>query len=176
MRNQQISLKPQDLVVLFKLMLLGKETFTYASLAKALFLSASEVHASLARTRLARLVGPNQNGSVSVASAAFRDLLLHGARYVFPPVTGSMVRGTPTAHAGPSLRDVIVQTEEPPPVWPYAKGTVRGLALQPLYPTVPRAASLDSRLYDALSLFDALRIGRSRERDLASAALGKMLS
>lgn len=47
MKNQQVTLKPQDLVILLKL-LLSKQTFTYSALGKALVMSASEVHAGRA--------------------------------------------------------------------------------------------------------------------------------
>lgn len=125
--------------------------------------------------RLARLVKSDHDGEITIAREALSDLLLHGAQFVFPAVTGPLARGIPTAHASPAMRDFFVQSDEPPPVWPYAKGTVRGMALQPLYPSVPRAAEKDSRLYEALALFDALRIGRSREREFATAALQKLL-
>jgi hypothetical protein len=175
-KNQQLTLKPQDLVVLLKLVSAPREPFTYGSIGKALFISASEVHASLTRARIARLVTSDQDGDIAVARDALRELLLHGAQFVFPAVTGPLIRGIPTAHASPAMRDFLVESDEPPPVWPYAKGTVRGIALQPLYPTVPRAAEIDSRLYEALALFDALRMGRSREREFASAALKKVLT
>jgi hypothetical protein len=175
-KNQQLSLKPQDLVVLLKLVSASEKPFTYGSIGRALFISASEIHASLTRARVARLVTSDHDGEITVAREALRELLLRGAQFVFPAVTGPMIRGIPTAHASPAMRDFLVQSDEPPPVWPYAKGTVRGIALYPLYPTVPRAAEIDSRLYDALALFDALRIGRSREREFASVALKKVLT
>lgn len=176
MKNQQVTIKPQDLVVLLKLITAFEEPFSYAAVGKSLYISASEVHASLARARAAQLVTSDQGREVVIARAAFRELLLHGARFVFPAVTGSLVRGVPTAHASPVLRDLLVQSEEPPPVWPYSKGTVRGTAVHPLYPTVPRAIENDPKLYQALALFDALRIGRSRERDIASTELSKILA
>lgn len=176
MKNQQLSLKPQDLVILLKLICSQDKALTYSGIAKALFMSASEVHASLARARIARLVAADSNDSFEVLRGAFRELLLHGAQFIFPAVTGSMVRGTPTAHAVPALQDLLVAPNEPPPVWPYAEGSVRGIALHPLYPTVPRAAKDDSRLYEALALFDAIRIGRAREREIASAALTRLLT
>jgi len=168
MKNQQLSLKPQDLVILLKLVSAPEEPFTYSSIGKALFISASEVHASLARARIARLFTSDHDGDFAVAREALRELLLHGAQFVFPAVVGTLTRGIPTAHASPAMRDFLVPSDEPPPVWPYAKGTVRGIALQPLYPTVPRAAEIDSRLYETLALFDALI-------EAAASALGEFL-
>jgi hypothetical protein len=176
-KNQQVTLKPQDLVVLLKLACAPKQSFTYASLAKTLFISSSEAHASLARARLAQLAGTHeQEGSISLLREPFRELLLHGARFVFPPIIGPLVRGMPTAQGSPALQDLLVSTNEPPPVWPYSKGISRGMALHPLYPTVPRAAEKDPQLYRALALFDALRAGRARERDFAMNELNLLLA
>lgn len=107
---------------------------------------------------------------------ALREFVLHGARYSFPPVQGSVVRGVPTAYAGPSLRELFGTSDEPIPVWPYPKGSARGVALQPLYPSVPRVTQSDPQLYDLLTLFDALRIGAARERELAIAQLSRKLA
>ena len=50
---------------------------------------------------------------------------------------------------------------------PYAEGSVRGVEFSPLYKNVPKAALGDSKLYELLTLVDAIRDGRARERDLA---------
>lgn len=175
MKNQQVTLKPQDLVILLKL-LLSKQTFTYSALGKALVMSASEVHAGLGRARLARLITGEGTKHIKVTVPALREFVLHGARYSFPPVQGSVVRGVPTAYAGPSLRELFGTSDEPIPVWPYPKGSARGVALQPLYPSVPRVTQSDPQLYDLLTLFDALRIGAARERELAIAQLSRKLA
>ena len=52
-------------------------------------------------------------------------------------------------------------------VWPSAKGTMRGQSILPLYPSVPDAVNNDNQLHELLSLVDALRIGKARERKLA---------
>ena len=81
----------------------------------------------------------------------------------------------PTAYAGPPLKGLINQPDEPPPVWPDPEGKVRGIALFPLYPTVPQAARSDVELYENLALFDALRSGAARERELAKELLSQRL-
>ena len=62
-------------------------------------------------------------------------------------------------------------SSDPVPVWPHPKGTVRGLSLAPLYPSVPGAALKDERLYAMLALFDAIRSGQARERKAAQKLL-----
>ena len=44
---------------------------------------------------------------------------------------------------------------------------LRGIALIPLYPSAPAAALRSPALYENLALFDALRMGNARERNLA---------
>ena len=46
----------------------------------------------------------------------------------------------------------------------------------PLYPKLPLAAARDQALYELLALFDALRIGQAREREMARKLLEERLS
>lgn len=108
--------------------------------------------------------------------AALLEFLVHGVKYAFPPKRGALTRGMPTGYAAPPLNKVIVGSSEPPPVWPFAEGTVRGEEFEPLYPSVPRAAARDSRLYELLALVDAVRDGRARERNLAAKELESRLA
>jgi hypothetical protein len=170
-QNLQITLKPQDLMVLLKLLAVGKGPKTYADFAKALGMSASEVHASVGRARSARLVN-FENDRPVVVRAALKEFLLHGAKYAFPATLGSPTRGTATAYAAAPLVTQVSQPSELPPVWPDADGDQRGISFHPLYPTAPLAARNDPVLYEFLALFDALRGGAARERQLA----GKLLS
>lgn len=87
-----------------------------------------------------------------------------------------MVRGVPTAVAAEPLKSRFLEDKEPPPVWPYADGKVRGISLAPLYEGAPKAALRDRRFYEALALCDAIRSGRTRERNLAIELLGKEIN
>ena len=157
--NPQIVLKPQDLVVLLRLALEPDAVPTYAVLASELGLTASEIHAGLERATLAQLARKDRMGKPSVVREALKLFVMHGARYVFPAVHGEVTRGVPTGYAAPPLKDKIVQPNEPPPVWPYKDGMVRGMTFYPLYPSVPVAAGRNQALYELLSLFDAVRGG-----------------
>jgi len=55
------------------------------------------------------------------------------------------------------------------PVWPYEGGDQRGLALEPLYRSVPDSLARhpDQLFYELLVLVDAIRSGRVRERNIA---------
>jgi hypothetical protein len=66
----------------------------------------------------------------------------------------------------PSLRDLIMQPDEAPPVWPDPLGQVRGYEFCPLYSSVPYACKVDPKLYELLALVDAIRDGRARERKI----------
>ena len=155
-------LRPQDLVVLIKLLIEEAESWNQISLAKSLFISQSEISESLKRSAYARLL---QNKGKEVARQPFMDLLQYGVPYIFPQQPGAQVRGIPTAHSAEPLVNLISSNENY--VWPYAKGHMRGHSIMPFYPSVIQAVEMDPQLYEYLALIDAIRVGRARERNLA---------
>ncbi|MGP1679268.1 MAG: hypothetical protein ACTS6J_19205 [Burkholderiales bacterium] len=169
-------LKPQDIVILLKLVAIGSEAWTFQRLAVELKMSQSEVHAGVRRAVAARLISDAAATSGQPLRAALLEFLLHGVKYAYPPEHGALTRGVPTGYAAPPLNKVISDSIDPPPVWPYADGSVRGVAFTPLYPSVPAAALQDSRLYELLALVDAIRDGRARERNLATKELTSRLT
>jgi hypothetical protein len=168
-----MTLKPQDIVVLLKILKAGDKRPTYAQLAGDLYMSPSEVHASIRRARAARLIyGPDLGDRVNAKALA--EFLIHGIRYAFPAEKGGLTRGMPTASAAEPLSHKMTQ-EEPGPVWPFEHGLKRGYAFLPLYKKVPQAALKDPQLYQLLALVDALRDGSARERELAKRELSARL-
>jgi hypothetical protein len=159
-------LKPQDFYLLLALAACRDQGTTYPELAAFTGLSMSEVHGALKRAETARLLFFEAKRP-RILLPAFKEFLFHGARYAFPAVRGSMVAGVPTAHAAPPLNAQIVPSADPAPVWPSIEGSVRGIALIPIYPSAPAAALRSPALYENLALFDALRAGNARERALA---------
>ena len=164
--NKQTVLKPQDLYVLLALLGRGGGSVGYPELSEQTGLAVSAVHSALKRAAVAQLVMFQERRPV-VLKTQLREFLLYGAKYVFPPVWGSLTRGVPTGYAAAPLSEVIAPSGDPVPVWPHPKGSARGLSLIPLYPGVPAAALKDDRLYAILALFDALRSGQARERAAA---------
>ena len=163
-------LKPQDLVAALKLAV--GPSLTYPQLAVALSLSLSEAHGAVKRAQAAGLLLSDRQPNRS----AILEFVVHGVRYAFPPVRGGITRGMPTAHAAPPLVELIVQDNDPVPVWPDPQGETRGASLKPLYRGAPKAARADEKLYQCLSLIDALRGGRARERNLAKEHLERLLN
>ncbi|RRS03798.1 hypothetical protein EIP75_14220 [Aquabacterium soli] len=165
--NPQVTLRPQDLVVLLRLSLENEPLPSYAGLSAELSLTASEIHAAVERAVTAQLSRKDERGKPRVIRESLRLFVQHGARYCFPATRGELTRGMPTSYAAPPLKDKIVQSSEPVPVWPAKNGSVRGMAFIPLYPTVPEAAGRNPALYELLVLVDAIRGGSPRERALA---------
>ena len=159
-------LKPQDIVILLKLVALDSAPWAYGELAKQLGMSASEVHAAIKRCLSANLAIKQDQGIVP-NHRNLLEFLVHGMRYVFPPERGELTRGISTAYAAEPLAQYFAGSTEPPPIWPDAEGDTRGITLKPLYKSVPFAAKNDNQLYELLALVDAIRIGRARERQLA---------
>lgn len=170
--NKQPVLKPQDFYVLLAMLSRNGSATSYPELAEQTGLAPSAVHSALKRAAAARLLMFQERKPV-LLKAPLREFLLHGAKYSFPPVWGTLTRGVPTAYAAAPLAAIIAPSSDPVPVWPHAKGTVRGLSLAPLYPSVPEAAMKDEGLHALLALFDALRSGQARERNAAAELLEK---
>ena len=163
-------MRPQDIVVALKIISLGDRSWQYRDLAHALFMSLSEVSNSIQRNEIAGLM----SGKRTVHRQSLLEFLIYGLHYVFPQVPGTMVTGMPTAHAHPFYATKF--SSELPFAWPYEDGTVRGLAIEPLYSKVPSAAKEDASLYLSLASIDILRVGRTRERKVATEELKKLLS
>ena len=165
-----MALKPQDVVVALKLSEYEGKRPPFAAIADELSISVSEVHAAVKRAQSAHLLhGPELGERPNLK--ALEEFLIHGLKYVFPARHGSLTRGLPTSYAAEPLRRHIKAGDEPPPVWPTPDGPVRGVALEPLYSSVPKAAKRDPRLYELLALVDAIRDGRARERKIAEREL-----
>jgi hypothetical protein len=157
------ALKPQDVAVVLDLCRHGLPRPAYSKIAAEVAMSASEVHAAVKRAQASRLIDVTGRPNLS----AIEEFLFHGLKYVFPPVRGEMTRGVLTSYAAPPLRELMVENNEPPPVWPYAAGKARGISFEPLYAQAAKAAVRDPELYELLALADALREGRARERRIA---------
>ena len=173
-------LKPQDIVILLKI--LAKVTLldnapelSQNKLAVLLCMSVSEVHAGIKRLMLSGLLRPiftdaPANNLVFLPSKpACEECLISGVRYFFPVELGVYTRGIATSYAAPILQTHIALGNDPIPVWPYEEGDQRGLAIEPLYRSVPQSLSQfpDTLFYELLALIDAIRTGRARERNIA---------
>ena len=162
---KQEYLRPHDVCVLLQLAMRPRSTFR--DLAGAVGLSLGEAHNAAKRLELARLV---ILGEPSVNLAGALEFLTAGVPYSFPPQMGPLSRGIPTAFSAPPLAGEFRSEEMV--VWPSPKGSSRGVSLTPLSPTVTEIWEKNPDLYRLLTLIDALRIGRARERQMARDFLG----
>jgi hypothetical protein len=165
-------LKPQDVLVLLKLLTVSPDDSSFASLGQALYMSPSEVHAGVKRAQIASLYAEATREPIK---ANLLEFLVHGVKYAFPAQLGSQTRGIPTAHAASPLRQLLAQDNTLPPVWPHPEGPTAGLSFAPIYKSAPRAALHDPVLYEYLALVDTLRAGRAREQRLAADILTQRL-
>lgn len=164
------NLKPQDVLILLKIIVLGNDNWFHHTLALDLGMSQSEVTQSLNRSKYAGLIDTARK---RVNRLALTEFVLHGLSYVFPQQPGAITRGILTAHSAEPLSKMIHSNEKY--VWPYAKGSERGQSIQPLFNTVVEASLKDHELYELLTLVDALRVGKVREREMAKKELEKRI-
>ena len=170
MNIKQSIMRPQDIVVLLKIISYDEKPWLQVPMAKELFIGQSEMSRSLNRSKYAGLL---DDSGRNVRRLALIELLEHGIAYVFPQRPGSIVRGVPTSHSAPPLNKQIHGDDDF--VWPYAKGKSKGQAIVPLYISVPEAVLKDSKLHEMLALVDAIRVGNAREKKLAVVELKKRI-
>lgn len=167
-------LKPQDIVILLKILSKASEPWSQGSMAVELGMSASEVNAAIRRllkSHLARKIDKR----VKPINAAVLEFLVHGLKYVFPIERGEPTRGILAGHAANVFQGKISRNEELPPVWPDPNGQEKGYAIKPLYKSVPFAVSKDKKLYNYLAIADALRSNSARDRQVAAKLLKQEL-
>lgn len=172
-------IKPQDIVVIAKLLAQKDDkNWSQNSLAYELCLSPSQINSAFKRLVSAGLITPyNPPNKPEPIIKACEEFFIHALKYVFPAKLGEIARGVPTSYSGPSLKLQIISGSDPVPVWPYGEGEVRGLALKPLYSSVPESVSKhpDPLFYDILTMIDAIRSGRAREKQIAIQKLSEIL-
>ncbi|MBU2950971.1 hypothetical protein KO493_09690 [Tamlana agarivorans] len=166
--KQHNGMRPQDLVILLKIIAKGEEDWLMKDIAYELGISNSEISESLNRSVIARLISSDKK---MVMKLALLEFLKYGLKYVYPQRPSGLVRGVVTAHSAEPLVNSI-QSEEVY-VWPYAEGKDRGFSVEPLYSKVPEAALKDRLLHELLALVDAIRLGNVREQNIAIEELDK---
>lgn len=180
-------LKPQDIVILLKIIAIkigkhleAEKMLQQSALAMRLCMSASEVNAAFKRLKIAGLIayypvrylGTNDakpDEKLMPVLPACEECLIHGVKYFFPAELGTESPGIATSYGAPLFKGKVVVAGSAIPVWPYAEGKQRGLALKPLYRSVPKSLTEypDKDFYELLVLVDVLRSGRVREKNIA---------
>jgi hypothetical protein len=161
-------MRPQDIVILLKLVSLQGKPWQYRDLASELYIPLSEISGSLSRSEKAGLY----NGALrNVHRQSLMEFIQFGLKYVFPVSPGTMVTGIATAHSHPFYGKFF--KAEMQYAWPDEHGDIRGLGIEPLHPNVSKAARKDEMLYKMLASIDILRVGRTRELKMAIEELKK---
>ncbi|WP_179401250.1 hypothetical protein [Burkholderia guangdongensis] len=155
---------------------LEMDPYSVRGLADATGISKSEISNVLARcysNGLAR--SQKRSGSPVVNRRELEEFLAYGVRFVFPTKIAGLARGIPTSLTAPIFQGILRSAGDYLPVWPDPHGDTLGLAVEPLYKTVPIAIRKDETLYMLLATVDSIRVGQPRERKLAITQLQNLL-
>lgn len=160
-------MRPLDIAVLLKILILKDQKWTLADLSRSLHISYSEISESLNRSRIGKLLSADNK---TVFRNSLFEFLQFGLKYVFPVSPGTIARGIPTAHCAKPISEKMIPNNEIY-VWAFDEGKVRGQVIEPLYKKAVNAAIEDSIFYEYLSLIDAIRVGNTREVSIAKEEL-----
>ncbi len=171
MQEKQSVMRPLDIVILLKKLCPEGYGMNGKQVAESLSISAAEVSIAMDRNRIAGLVDQRKS---RINTLALKEFLVYGIRYCFPAGIGKLERGIPTASSASPISSKIASGTESY-VWKDSSGTVRGQSITPLYDKAPLAARKDKDMYALLVIVDSFRIGKARERQVASEELDKYL-
>lgn len=164
--RKHTGIRPQDIVILLKIISYGQQPWLAKDLAISLFLSGSEVSESLNRSAYAGLIDKSKK---KVLKLNFLEFIFYGLRYTFPQQPGPVQRGMPTAFSHPGIRAKFPTDTKL--VWPDPDGNDFGWTIEPFYEKQVKAAKEDEALYYNLCLIDMIRVGKPREVDYAKEEL-----
>ena len=167
MRNLS-GIKAQDILVLMKLIVNAQ--LNQKELAEYLNISSSEVSHGFRRLKNSKLLTADNRVNIE----ATLEFLIHALKYIYPPQFGTVTVGVPAGYAKPGFNYVRYNKDDIY-VWPYPEGKVKGIALKPLYSSLPGACLHDEKLYTLASLVEMIRMGRAREQKIASEELIKLV-
>ena len=158
--SKQVTIRPQDIVVLLKIVVLARSgnDWLKKDLADSLNLANSEITKVFERLRFTGLIVGNR-----VQYLTFYEYLIYGLKATFPPTLGPEVKGLVTG-SGALPESNIAGSDY---VWTHAEGKTKGTSITPLYSEVVFASEKDHNLYLALSACEMLRVGRVREINFA---------
>jgi hypothetical protein len=162
------TLKPQDVLLLLKMLAMQEKSWRIIDLAHELNISPGEITHGLERLKLSGLIDAEKR---TVHKSCALEFLLYGLKYVFPAQMGTINRGVPTAHS--YFKQFVNDTNY---VWASEEGNIKGISISPIYESAPFAALKDEKLHRLLALVDAIRVGRVREQNYAKHELEMALN
>jgi len=170
-----MNLKAQDTLLALKYWSLRQDGHekSVRDIAESINISASEVSKGTKRLIASHLV-VERHGSVFTESGALLEWFCYGIRYAYPQESIGYGRGMATSWNCPILVSEIV-SPSPPLVWTLPGGKIEGALVKPIHESAPFAASRDENVYRALSLIEAIRIGKPRELLIARKLLTNLI-
>lgn len=148
--------------------------WTYRKLANQLFISLSEANNAVKRCIDAGLLFQFGAKSIKVNRPVLVNFIRYGAGVSFYTEPGRIVRGIPKSYAAPVFKEIFASSNLTPHVWQCARGTAKGVVINPLYKSFSKAVMIDSWLYKQLALAEIFRIGTAREKEEALPFLEKL--
>ena len=162
------------------------ESLSIRGLAEAVIISKSEVSESLKRLIKIGLLIVTTNSPFKrlelidmqwkTNRRALLDLIIYSFQYFFHTEASSIDIGIPTVFNNKKLSDQLSYSSSLPYIWPaQSYKSISGLAVEPLYKSVPYAALEDNFLDEVFALSDVFRKGKKKKKKIAEKLLREYL-
>jgi hypothetical protein len=167
------NIKPQDILVLSKLIELKSKSYRQIDLASELGISQAEIVHSMKRLEL---IGLYNRKLKSLNKLSIIEFVEHALKFIFPTQVGAYSRGIPTVESSLFLSGKIASSSGVKYVWPSAEGSESGIVIQPIYHSVPKVVQNNDFLKKILNIIDIFRGNSSvRVKKIASTELRKIV-
>jgi len=162
------------------------DSLSIRGLAEAVVISKSEVSESLKRLIKIGLLLITSNSPFKrldlvemqwkTNRKALINLIIYSFQYFFYTEPSLIDIGIPTVFHNKKLSESLSYSSSLPYIWPaQSYKSVSGLAVQPLYKSVPYVALDDNFIYEVFCLIDIFRVGSPREKKIAEKLLREYL-
>jgi hypothetical protein len=172
MRNLNV-LKPQDVLILSKLIVCKSNPILQKDLSETLHISRAEISFGFERLKNANLISEDKKNVNQLASLEF---LQHALKYLFPVEKGGIDRGYAIGPSFTFFKKKVVHGEELPFIWPDANGPEKGMTIFPFFKKLVRASNNDEKLFHFLNVIEIFRgVGGIRHQKEAIKELERIL-
>jgi hypothetical protein len=173
MKRENKGIKPQDILLLSKLISLNGMHERQIDLATDLDLSQAEVANSLERLKRASLIDETKKNVNRLAAIEF---FKHAIKFLFPIEYDAPSRGVLIGPSAEFIRKEVRSRDDMSYILEDLNGESSGVSIRPIYPSVLKAIKGNEMMYQLLCLVDVLRgLGGVRHRQFAETEISKII-
>jgi hypothetical protein len=165
------NLQSQD-IVLAVYLIADNEPWTFAQVSEVMGISSSQVHLAWGRLVNSDLADREYKRPLRKNLLEF---LCHGVKYSFPATQRGIGKGMVTGLSHPIVKRKLRASTDIQYVWESPKGKEKGVIVDPIHKSAVNVAQASTLAYQIFATLDSIRLGKARERQIATDIMKDLL-